>query len=394
MFGKRSDRKHRFVEGKPDDLSDAAQDEGENLELRTAFENLGRGAPVPWGRVESMSETTEAQDADADVGPREGDAESVTAAEIVDGASPESDAETEAMPEDVPAFGDDRPDAAMADAQAQIAVLTAELERVRSTNPFVELKAARNRAEELERMQVESKGRIDSLTADLKRVRAKSAVADDARAVAERAGSVDEAVLDLQSKVTSLTADLEQARSEAAAAGVALERAEREAKDHEAAVASAELGAEQLTAEMDKLRTESAKGPAQVERLKREAERERALRAAIDQIQASNARVEDVVADNLRLAADLTANLKNQEALVMALTGLQTEISEQRAWFESQLTTVRQMESEQVGALEGLQRAVQERDAELDVLRQHLLEAEAKRAEEAAAFIAALEQQV
>jgi chromosome segregation ATPase len=213
------------------------------------------------------------------------------------------------------------------------------------------------------------------------------------RSAVQRAETAEKSVLELKAKVSELKVELERLRSESAAAVVALERFEREAKDQDGNVTAAEERAERLAAEVDKLRAEAAKGPVQVERLRREAEREKALRAALDQAQASHAQAEAALAENRQLAKDLAANLQSQEGLIAALTGLQTEVTEQRAWFEAQLATVRETESQQANVVDALQAAIEDRDIELGVLRQQLLDAEAKRAEEAAAFVAALERQ-
>lgn len=264
------------------------------------------------------------------------------------------------------------------DAQSRIEELTAEVERLRSADAGDELTAA--------------KERVASLTAELDRALGSSGAQDDqTRAALDRAQAADRTAAELQSTVATLKAELEQARSEAAAAGVALERLEREAKDQENAVARAEERAERLTAEIEQLRVAMAKGPAQVERLRRDAEREHTLRAALEQAQASQAKAEAALADNLRLASDLLSNLQSQEALITALTGLQTEVTEQRAWFEAQIANLGEGERQQAAVVDALEAAVRERDVELESLREQLLEAETKRAEEAAAFVAALE---
>lgn len=264
------------------------------------------------------------------------------------------------------------------DAQSRIEELTAEVERLRSADEGDELTAARER--------------VASLTAELDRALGSSGTQDDqTRAALDRAQAADRTAADLQSTVATLKAELEQARSEAAAAGVALERLEREAKDQENAVATAEERADRLSAEIEQLRIAMAKGPAQVERLRRDAEREHTLRAALEQAQASQAKAEAALADNLRLASDLLSNLQSQEALITALTGLQTEVTEQRAWFEAQIANLGEGERQQAAVVDALEATVRERDVELESLREQLLEAETKRAEEAAAFVAALE---
>lgn len=236
------------------------------------------------------------------------------------------------------------------------------------------LQAVTARADELEQSLRESQPRIDELPSGL-----------------QPAGSGSPAMADEASEASELKADLELARSEAATAGVALERVEREAHHQAEAVAAAEERAERLAAEIEELRAAAATEPAQIERLHSEAERERTLRTAMEQAQKSHEQAEAALADNLRLASELAANLRSQEGLITALTGLQAEITEQRAWFEAQIANAGETESQQAKIIESLQAAIQDRDIELDVLRQHLLEAEAKRAEEAAAFVAALE---
>lgn len=282
------------------------------------------------------------------------------------------------------------------ESQVRIDSLTAELDELRAESgdaDVVELRAAAERADRAERSFLEAQVKVASLTAELERVRSHSSstAAGEVRAADGRADAAEKSMLELQAKVSALTVDLERTRSEAAAAGVTLERVERESKDQDRAVAAAEERAEQLAAELERLRAEAAKGPEKVERLRREAEREKALRASMDQAQTAAAQVEAVVAENRQLASQLAANLHSQEGLIAALTGLQTEVTEQRAWFEAQIDHVRQSESEQGSVVESLQAALNDRDTELELLRQQLLDAESKRAEEAAAFVAALE---
>jgi len=284
------------------------------------------------------------------------------------------------------------------ESEGRVEELTAAIETLQSTDADAQLKAAQERASELERSQAESQRRVEELTAEVEALRSASGDIDVSelrsaaeRAAAERADAAERSVQDLQSKVSALTADLERSRAEAAAAGVALDRIKREAKDEGGALAEAEERAERLAAEVEKLRAELAMGPAQVERLRRDGDREKTLRAAMEQAQASHAQAEAVLADNRRLASDLAANLQSQEGLIFALAGLQAEVTEQRAWFEEQIAHGGEAEGQQTGVIDALQAAIQDRDVELQVLRQQLLEVEAKRAEEAAAFVAALE---
>jgi len=275
-------------------------------------------------------------------------------------------------------------EAALRKAQDEAQELRAQLKQLQAaakTTETADGQADTARTDELEESLRASQARVDELTAELEGLRAASGNLDAA----------GKSVVELQSKVSALTAELEQSRSEAAAAGVALERIEREAKDRDASVVAAEERAEQLAAELEKVRAEAAKRPDQVARLQRDADREKALRAALEQAQTSHEKAEAFLADNRQLASDLAANLKSQEGLIFALTGLQAEVAEQRAWFEAQIANVGEAESQRAGVVEALQTALQDRDIELQVLRQQLLEAEAKRAEEAAAFVAALE---
>jgi chromosome segregation ATPase len=193
----------------------------------------------------------------------------------------------------------------------------------------------------------------------------------------------------LQAKVSDLAAELENARADAAAAGVALERLERESTDQEAALAAAEERAERLEAEVARL----GEAASRTIGLGGDAGGEVALLTALDQTRAATAQIESIVAENRRLADELAAMLRSQEALVAALTGLQTEVTEQRAWFEAQLASARESEVQQAGVVDALQSGLKEKEAELEALREQLLDVEAKRAEEAAAFVAALERQ-
>lgn len=448
MFGKRKqEHKHRHAEeipGEPTD-ADAPREAGDDPELVEALLQLGRNRhsslpePQPQPQPPAAEEPTEpgepaepAEPADEALG-RDDQGESAgsdapdrpvwaavqTAAML---AEPEPEPEPEKVEARPGSFGEAATyaaprrgrskeadqDAALQKAEDEVAALKAELKTLRtaSSTDTAEVEAVTARADELEQSLLESRGRIEELTAEVDRLRsgagaererarpASSAeTADEVRAAVERAEAAERSVAELQSRVSGLTAELERARSEAAAAGVALERVQREAKDQDGSVAAAEARAERLAAEIEQLRAAAAKGPAQVERLQREAERERTMRAALEQAQASQAKADAALADNLRLARELAANLDSQEGLIAALTGLQTEVTEQRAWFESQIASVSETENQQAGVIDALQTAIQDRDIELEVLRQQLLEAEAKRAEEAAAFVAALERQ-
>jgi hypothetical protein len=445
MFGKRKqDHKHRYAEEGLGDLpEDDARLAPDDPELAAALLQLGRNAhaplpeppPVEVNEMGAPNELDEPKDMDArsksdepkDMGapneldepkdmdarsksdepsPQDGSHKSVgvpapngparaavpTAADL---AEPEPDPDSEVVRPEPSSVGEvatysalrrerakvAEQEAALRSATDEVASLKAELKQVRvaaaGTQP-ADVQGPTARTDELEQSLKESQGRIDELTAEVDRLQSTDS---------------DEQVKELRSKVSALTAELERSRSEAAASGVALERVEREVKDQERTVAAAEERAEQLAAEIKQLRAEAAKGPAQVERLRREAEREKALRAALEQAQATHAQAEAALADNHQLASNLAANLQSQEGLITALIGLQAEVTEQRAWFEAQLANLREMESQQTSVVDTLQAAIQDRDLELELVRQQLLEAEAKRAEEAAAFVAALEGQ-
>jgi hypothetical protein len=436
MFGKRKqDRKHRFAEESlgDDALDDEARPDPEDPELAAALLQLGRNRhaplvdPPPFDASESdaLSELDPPSPLDASSGldapvgldapsdpvesleppdqevpdvPDEDDipngwgrAAVPTAAMLAEPErgqpSPSSVGEGDA----VAAMRRERAkvaalEAGLRQAQDEAQELRAQLKQLQAASKVTETvdgQAATARADELEESLRASQGRVEELTSELEALRAAS-------------GDVDAAaktVLELQSTVSALTAELEQSRAEAAAAGAALERIEREAKDPDVSVAAAEARAEKLAAEIEKLRAEAASASAQVELSRRGSDQEMALRAALEKAQASHAQAEAVLAENRRLASDLAANLQSQEGLIFALTGLQTEVTEQRAWFEAQIAQLGQADNQQTGVIKALQAAVQERDIELQVLRQQLLEAEAKRAEEAAAFVAALESQ-
>jgi hypothetical protein len=264
-------------------------------------------------------------------------------------------------------------------------------ERARSAEQEAALRTAQDEATAL-------KAQVERLQAELSERPEPQDEPDDhdaeaLRSTTERAEAAEQSALDLQAKVSELSVELETARADAAAAGVAVERLERESKDAQTARAVAEERAERLGAEVQQLRSAAARGAVQAEGLQRDVERGAALQAAVGQAQSTAEQLAPLVADNQRLASDLAANLRSQESLIAALTGLQTEVTEQRAWFEAQLANMREMEGQQAGVVEALQAAIKERDADLDALRQQLLDVEAKRAEEAAAFVAALERQ-
>jgi hypothetical protein len=419
MFGKRKeDHKHRYAE---EDLGDSPEDDArlasEDPELAAALWQLGRNAQAPLPEPPPV-EVNEADAPDELDAPNDMDARSKSDEPLAQDGSHKSvgshvpnglargavpTAADLAEPESNPEGGgrepssvggvatyparrrdrskEDQQEADLRRAKDEVSSLRAELKRVRvaaAGTQDTDVQAVTARADGLEQSLRESQGRIEELTAEVNRL--------------QSAGS-DARVNEPRSKVSALRAELEESRSQAAAARVALERVEREAKEQERTVAAAEERAEKLAAEVEKLRAEAATGPAQVERLRRDAEREKALRAALEQAKASHAQGEAAVAENRRLASDLSANLQSQEGLITALIGLQAEVAEQRAWFEAQLSSLRDMERQQTSVVDTLQAAVQDRDLELELLRQQLLEAEAKRAEEAAAFVAALEGQ-
>ena len=420
MFGKRKeDHKHRYAQEGFGDLpdDDARPESDDDPELAEALLQLGRNRharlpeppPVEVSEMGPPNELDEPNDMDArsksdEPLPQDGSHKSVgshvpngpargavpTAADLAEpepapeGVGPDLSSLGGAAP--YPARRRDRTkedeqEDALRRARDEVASLKAELKRMRvaaAGTQGTDVQAVTARADELEQSLRESRGRIEELTAEVDRL---------------QSADTNARVKDLRSKVSELTAELERSRSQAAAAGVAMERVEREVKDQERNVAAAEERADQLATEIEKLRTEAANGPAHVERLRRDAEREKSLRATLEHAQASHAQAEAAVADNRRLASDLLANLQSQEGLITALIGLQAEVTEQRAWFEAQLSSLREMESRQTGVVATLQAAVQDRDLELELLRQQLLEAEAKRAEEAAAFVAALEGQ-
>ncbi len=274
----------------------------------------------------------------------------------------------------------------------QMAMQALNRERARTAETEAALRTAQDEVAslkaQLEQVQAELADRPEARTTE-----SRDGEADDLRSAVERAGVAESSALELQSKVSELSVELEGARSDAAAAGVALERLERETKGRDTALAVAEERAERLAAEVQQLRVRSAKEPLQAGRSPRDAEAEQALRGALDRAQAAAEKSETVLAENRRLTSELATNLQSQEAVVAALTGLQAEVTEQRAWFEAQLASMRDMEGQQAGVVDALQAAVKERDAQLDVMRQQLLDVEAKRAEEAAAFVAALDRQ-
>ena len=439
MFGKRSqDRKHRFADqGAGDSPDGEARPETADPELAEALLQLGlnRHAPLveksdetndldALGERDALDDPIEShgsrdQDVsdDANLPSQPGHSAVPTAAMLAE-PEPESDefgspsAGVQLEPTSVgevatyAALRRERAkvveqEAALRQAQDEASALKSEVKQLRaaaSASATADGQAATARAEELEQSLRESQGRVEELTAEIEALRAASGDDDLAelqsaaeRAASERADAAERSVEELQSKVAALSADLERSRAEAAAAGVALDRIKREANDEGGSVAAAEERAERLEAEVERLRAELAAGPAQVERLRREADREKTLRAANEQAQASHAQAEAVLADNRRLASDLAANLQSQEGLIFALAGLQAEVTEQRAWFEEQIANVGEARGQQTGVIDALEAAIQDRDVELQVLRQQLLEVEAKRAEEAAAFVAALE---
>lgn len=426
MFGKRK-QDHRHIGGEePGDSVRTPEDP----ELTAALMQLGRNRDAP------LPEPTSVQDAsglDLDLGERSdpetiADESSADEAEGTSGeASPEPSTgemsavnELDAPVEDLPPPRDERwdppgrdvpgvpswaavPTAAMLaepepepeperaqPSAGQMAMQALNRERAKSAEQEAALRQAQDEAEAL-------KAQVNQLRAELAETSDRTAEpnGDDELRSAERADEAERSALELQSKVSELAAELEGARADAAAAGVALERLERETKDQTVALAVAEERSERLAAEVQELRSTSARGAAQAEAegLQHDAELNLALREVVERSESAAGQIEAAVAETRRLASDLASSVQSQESLVAALAGLQTEVTEQRAWFEAQLATMRQLEGEQNGVVEALQAAVKERDAELDALRLQLLDVEAKRAEEAAAFVAALDRQ-
>lgn len=420
MFGKRKeDRKHRYADEVSDDLSgdEAPPDPSDDPDLREALLALGRNRhaplspPVPSeasateepskrGHSAEAAETGDSKESREHRGAGASRASEPPAAPgrpVVQTAAMLAEPEPTAAEPESSATGEiatygalprkrAKADEGNADSQkatGEVAPLKAEPKQLGSAAPS---DAA---------MLAAAQEPVASPTAQLDRARSGSPGApnDDVRAAVERAQAAEKSLADLESTVSALKAELEQARSEAATAGVALERFKRESKDQDGSLAAAEERAERLSAEIEQLRAAVAQGPAQVERLRRDAEREQTLRAAMEQAQASQAHAEAALADNLRLASDLAETIQSQEAVIAALTGLQAEVTEQRAWFESQIANLGEGERQQAAVIDALETAVRDRDRELESLREQLLEAEAKRAEEAAAFVAALERQ-
>jgi hypothetical protein len=416
MFGKRKDdHKHRFGE-----LADPeVPQDPDDADLAEALKQLGRNRHAPLSEPalverDESGGSDEANDSYRPSEPGESEASEPESSEP-ELSEPESTQPATSEPESretsvreettsrpawsaVPTAGmlaEPEPESEREREQpsaGQMAMQALNRERARTAETEAALRTAQDEVAslkaQLEQVQAELADRPEARTTE-----SGDAEADDLRSAVERAGVAESSALELQSRVSELSVELEGARSDAAAAGVALERLERETKGRDTALAVAEERAERLAAEVQQLRVRSAKEPLQAGRSTRDAEAEQALRGALDRAQAAAEKSETVLAENRRLTSELATNLQSQEAVVAALTGLQAEVTEQRAWFEAQLASMRDMEGQQAGVVDALQAAVKERDAQLDVMRQQLLDVEAKRAEEAAAFVAALDRQ-
>ncbi len=367
MFGKRKQDQEQEI----GESSIEEERVSHDPDLTEALLELGRNRHAPLPEPETSDDDVSAADSRDDLDPptdedRWGPAPERTVPPLSDapGVPAWANVPTAAMlaePEPEPE-ADDVPSA------AEMAMQALNRQRAKTAEQEAALRQAQDEAAEL-------KLQLEDLRAEL------------AQRPEAGASSGDES--GLQSKVSELAAELENARADAAAAGVALERLERESTDQEAALAAAEERAERLEAEVARLgeaasRTIGVGGAAGGEV---------ALLTALDQTRAATAQIESIVAENRRLADELAAMLRSQEALVAALTGLQTEVTEQRAWFEAQLASARESEVQQAGVVDALQSGLKEKEAELEALREQLLDVEAKRAEEAAAFVAALERQ-
>jgi chemotaxis protein MotB len=384
MFGKRKDdHKHRFDEPP----EDSAPLESDDPDLAEALKQLGRNRhlPLPEPDVAEQEDSGGSEElGDSDRPSEPGESESIASEDQRNSVRQETPdrpvwsavptagmlAEPEPEPEPEREREREQPSA------GQMAMQALNRERARTAEMEAALRTAQDEVAsvkaQLRQVQAELAHRAESGT-----TAPSDGDVEELRSAAERADTAESSALELQSKVSELVVELEDARTDATAAGVALERLQRETKDRDTALAVAEERAERLAAEVQQLRTRSAKEPVQ------------SGRSQIDAVR----QIESVVAENRRLARELAANLQSQEAVVAALTGLQAEVTEQRAWFEAQLASMRDMEGQQAGVVDALQAAVKERDGQLDALRQQLLDVEAKRAEEAAAFVAALERQ-
>lgn len=375
MFGKRKqEHRHRDGGGAEGDGPDAVAPL--DPELEAALAALGRNEAPPLPRAVEQQEAP---------------------------AVPSDDGSTAAEPEaTVPTGGAALREVASGDAPASIGQVALEAALNRERRSAAEHKAA----------LAESRAEAQSLAAELKQARAALAATSvgEAQATAHRAADLEKSVTEATAHATSLTEELERLRAEseaqvdaltaeiaelradAAAATVALERAGRESAEREAAVEEAERRADQLAAEVAKLRAESAAAPAQVQRLRREAERETALIAALERARDSGTRAESLAVDNLRLSEEMAAHLKSQATVLSDLTTLQAEIGEQRAWLAAQVERFQDAEAEQAATTDELRRRLADRDAEVEALHQQLLDVEVRRAEEAASFLAALDQ--
>lgn len=377
MFGRRnSEHKHRFAESTSGDVTDAVPEAADDLDLHAALQELARNPRAPLVSLDPVSQPE----------PESSDAEPPV--DSPDSAGPDSLAE----PGHAQSSLVDELESALARSQARVEALTADLERAQSdsASPTPALQAAERFAEQLKESLEKSERRVESLTAELGRVRHDSSAGGAAEpwAADDRVAELRRSLEESQQRTDSLNAELENARSEAAAAAVALERAGREATERDAAIAELERRLEALTADLEQLHAHAEAAPAQVEKYRREAERETSLQTALKQAQASATRAESLTADNLRLSEQLTATLEGQAAALEQLAAVQREVGEHHTWIENQIRRLREVEGKH--ALDELRQNLAERNAELEALREQLLEVEVRRAEEAASFLDAL----
>ena len=105
----------------------------------------------------------------------------------------------------------------------------------------------------------------------------------------------------------------------------------------------------------------------------------------------SSATVETLTNGSLRLADELAVQAKTQSSLAADLVAAQKEIAKQREWLSDTMSRIRDEEDQRAATLKAVQDGLREREAEVEGLRNQLLDVEVQRAEEAASFLAALE---
>ncbi|MFL6090810.1 MAG: hypothetical protein ACJ71Z_11795 [Aeromicrobium sp.] len=374
MFGKgKQEHKHRFVDDK--------QDESIDPELEAALKELGRREPLP--AREADAPTTEIPAVDGERVPVEAEAAQKNAPQEKD---------TEPADEAAGSIGDVAAyaalkrerrkaagrDVALAEAQARVEALSAEVEKLRVASAQVGQPDA-GAPDGLQAALAESQTKVESLTAELDRVRSKSSASSVARlqAAAEihtASGRVDElqrALTESQARANSLTADLKQmsaasnARIESLAAELDRLRSQSSAASEAEGQAAAE--SEASAARATDLHESLARARGRVDALKSELERVRA--DAKSRVDAAAAEAEEARGKAQERVDAVTAELDRLRSDSAAASVALERASREAAEREAALADAERRLDETVSELEKIRSASATAPAQVERLR-------------------------